>query len=90
MKINIYTNTKNGGKFTDAFPYSSVTGVQVEGPQSPGDEIIRAIDEQNMSSDKILVSRFLEFLGNRRLTVATLQDLSTEEQAQIKKEFIEG
>ena len=90
MKINIYTNTKNGGRFTDAFPYSSVTGVQVEGPQSPGEEIIRAIDEQKMYPDKILASRFLEFLGNRRLTVAKLKSLPTEEQAKIRKEFIEG
>lgn len=90
MKINIYTNTKSGGKFTDAFPYSTVTGVQSEGPQSPGDEIIKTLDERKMTPDKILATRFLEFLGNRRMTIEDLKNLSTEGQAEIRREFIEG
>jgi len=90
MKINIYTNTKSGGKFTDAFPSSSITGAPTDGPQSPGDEIIRAVDESRMRSDKILAQRFIEFLGNRRLTVWGLKNLFIEEQAKLRKEFLEG
>lgn len=90
MKINVFVPTRSGGKFADSFPHSSISGIQTDGPASPGDEVIRAVDESKMSSDKILAQRFLEFLGNRRLTVVMLENLPLEERIRLKKEFLEG
>lgn len=91
MKINIFIPTVSGGKFASSTAYhSSLSGSETTGPYSPGDEVIRAIDESKMSPEKIIAQRFLEFLGNRRLTVQQIKEFSIEEQNRLKKEFIEG
>lgn len=90
MKINVFVPTRSGGRFADAFPHSSISGIQTEGPENPGDEIIQAVDESRMSLEKVIAQRFIQFLGNRRLTVTVLKTLSIEEQDRLKKEFLEG
>ena len=89
MKMNIFVPTKNGGKFTDtSIPHSSITGVATGESTSPEDEIINAIDERKMSDEKYTAIKFLEFLGNRRLTLEDVNNLTAEEQSKLKKEFI--
>ena len=91
MKVNIFVPTRSGGKFTDySFTHSSITGEPVNGPVAPEDDIITEIDESRMSKEKILATRFLSFLGNRRLTMKSLKKLPLEEQTRLRKEFIEG
>lgn len=91
MKVNIFVPTRSGGKFTDySFNHSSITGEEVNGPVAPEDGIITEIDESRMSPKKILATRFLAFLKNRRLTMELLKKLSLEEQVRLKKEFIES
>ncbi len=90
MKINTFIKTKSGGNFTDVFPHSSITGMDEDGPQSPGDEVIRLIDESKMSPQKLLASRFIEFLGNRRLNMEKFKQLSWNEQNRMKKEFLDS
>ena len=90
MKVNVFVSTRSGGNFAGSFPHSSITGEQVDGPEAPEDSIIAAIDEDRISPEKALAVRFLTFLGNHRLTIESLNILSSEEQARLKKEFIEG
>lgn len=52
------------------------------------DLLIQSIDEQKMSREKILASRFLQFLSDRRLTMELLKQLSIDEQNRLKKEFL--
>jgi hypothetical protein len=87
MKINIFVPTVGGGNFTDAFPNSSLSGSVVEGPQSPGEEIIDAIDEERMTPEKRVARRFLKFLGNRRLNMMKLTELPKLEQSRLIAEF---
>lgn len=91
MKLNTFVPTRGGGKFADnQLNHSSITGEAVSGPFSPEEDLITEIDESRMSTEKIIAVRFLKFLGNRRLTIESLKQLSIEEQKKIKKEFIEG
>lgn len=90
MKVNIFISNSRGGNFTDAFPNSSLTGISVEGPQYPGEEIIDAIDESRMSTEKVIARRFLKFLGDRRLNMEKLGHLLREEQVRLIKEFVQG
>lgn len=87
MKINILVPTRSGGKFAGDSPHSSVAGESVSGPAAPEDELITIIDEDKMSVEKIVATRFLRFLGNQRLTIDKLNNLPKEEQQRIKKEF---
>jgi hypothetical protein len=88
MKMNVFVPTSRGGKFGTDQLYSSVTGQQISGPESPEDEIITAVDESKMSPQKVLAQRFLTFLGNHRLNMRTLKELPPGEQARLKKEFL--
>jgi hypothetical protein len=90
MKINVFIPTSSGGKFATDQLYNSFTGQLISGPKSPEDEIILAIDESKMSAPKVLAQRFLTFLGNHRLNMKTLKELSPGEQARLKKEFLGG
>ena len=91
MKLNTFVPTRGGGKFADnQLNHSSITGEQVSGPFVPEEELITEIDESRMSPEKIVATRFLKFLGNRRLTLASLKALPIKEQKKVKKEFIEG
>lgn len=91
MKLNTFVPTRNGGKFADSLlSHSSITGEAVSGPSSPENEIITEIDESRMSPAKFVATRFLTFLGNRGLTLKSLNEMSIREQKRIKKEFIEG
>lgn len=90
MKINIFVPTNDGGNFTGPIPYYSITGQVHDTPQSPEDDVINAIDESRMSPQKALVERFKVFLGNRRLKIADLKNLSKDEQNRIRKEFLDG
>jgi hypothetical protein len=54
------------------------------------DKFITRLDEQKMSSQKLLVTRFLTFLKEKNLDMAKLQALPKDRQAEIKTEFLEG
>lgn len=91
MKLNAFVPTRNGGKFADnQLNHSSITGEAVNGPYSPEDEVITEIDESRMSPEKFIATRFLTFLGNRGLTLKSLNSMPIEEQKRVIKEFIEG
>ena len=83
MKVNVFIETESG-------TFKSI-GLQENfyGDQILEDEIIDSIDEQKMSSEQILATRFLKFLSGRRLTIKKLLELPIEEQTRIKKEFTE-
>lgn len=51
------------------------------------EELIQNLDEQKMSPQKLLASRFLTFLGNHRLNLEKLKQLSQEEQDKLREEF---
>ena len=89
MKVNVFVPTRSGGKFTEAINYASITGEIENLPTSPEDAIISMIDEESMTEQEILLSRIKTFLGNRRLTMADVKNLPPEEQARLKKEFLE-
>jgi hypothetical protein len=55
----------------------------------PEEEFIQDIDEEKMTPEKILATRFLNFLGGRQLTMEKLRALPTKEQQRLKKEFLE-
>lgn len=61
-----------------------------EGLDDTEDRLIQEIDERNMSPRKLLATRFLTFLGNRRLTLEKLKLLPKEERQRIRKEFLEN
>ena len=88
MKINILAPTRSGGKFAGDTPHSSISGESVSGPAAPEDKIITDIDEEKMTHEKFVATRFLTFLGNQRLTLEQLNNLPEKEQQRIKKEFI--
>jgi hypothetical protein len=91
VKINVFIPTGKGGKFTDyGLTHSSISGQRANGPQSPEDEVITAIDESRMLPQKVIARRFLDFLGNHRLTIETLKQLSVIEQQRLRQEFIDG
>lgn len=89
MKLNLFVPTDNGGNYTSNFLYSSLTGEQSDLPQDPADAIIDMIDVQK-SPQKVLARNFLQFLGNRRLTLEKLKTLSKQEQQNIREEFLKG
>jgi len=63
-------------------------GHRTIGLQDVEDELIRDIDEQKMSPEKLLATRFLTFLGNRQINLTNLKLLPVEEQQRLKKEFL--
>ena len=65
-------------------------GHRAIGLQNVEDEIIQEIDEQKIPPAKLLATRFLTFLGNRRFSLIDFILLSTEEQERLKKEFLEN
>jgi hypothetical protein len=65
-------------------------GHRASGLQDVEDELIQDIDEQKMSSEKLLALRFIAFLGNRRLSLIDVKLLPIEEQQRLKREFLEN
>jgi hypothetical protein len=90
MKVNIFVQTSNGGKYAGDPPHQTITGLVAEGACDAGDEIITAIDESRMSPKQVTAQRFLKFLASRRLSIEKLKDLSVGEQARLKEEFLLG
>jgi len=97
MKRNTFIKTESGSfKAIHHEPLSDASSIAANLGSTAGsswvidaeDALIQSLDEQNMSPEKITASRFLTFLGNQRLTVATLEALPVEEQVRLKKEFL--
>jgi hypothetical protein len=83
MKINIFIQKENLVYKTIGL----VGGVQDGGLE---DVLINGIDEQKMTAEKIYARRFLDFLGNRRLTLQKLSELPKIEQNRLRTEFFEN
>lgn len=104
MKHNILIKTESGSH--KAIPRTSISDASgIAANLSRGGEeetswvaidaedvLIQSIDEQRypQSSEKKQASRFLAFLGNRRLTLEKLKELSVSEQLRLKREFLLG
>ena len=84
MKINVFIEKENGVYKSIGTQDDFYSGQMLE------DELVQSIDEEKMTREKILATRFLNFLGNRRLTIKKLSELPIEEQNRIKTEFIES
>ncbi|VVB52923.1 Uncharacterised protein [uncultured archaeon] len=87
MKMNIFA--ANDIADTDAFRGRAARGNRAISLIDPEADLIAAIDEETMSLDEILVTRFTEFLGNNRLTLDTFEQQSEDEQERLRKEFKE-
>jgi hypothetical protein len=88
MKTSIFIN--NDREDTNECGLREAGGYRAIGLQNVEDELIQDIDEQGMSPEKILASRFLTFLGNRQISLTDLFLLPEEEQQRLKKEFLEN
>jgi hypothetical protein len=86
MKLSIFA--VNDIEDVNEFHGREAGGNRAIGLQDAEDEMITAIDEHRMSPAKLSATRFLTFLGNRRLTIAKLKELPIEEQKRLKKEFL--
>lgn len=86
MKLTIFA--KNDVEDVNEFPGREAGGNRAIGLQDAEDEMIRMIDEQRMSPEKLMATRFLEFLGNRRLNMTKLKELPKKEQQRLKTEFL--
>lgn len=84
MKMNVFVINQTEDVLTGVY---DAKGHRAVGLADPEEEIINSIDEQKMSSKKILATRFLTFLGNRRLTLEKLKVLPKENQDKLRKEF---
>jgi hypothetical protein len=92
MKVNIFvTNDKTDvdGQYGEGIS----THREARGHRSVGlidyeEELVTMLDEQRMSPEKRRATRFLTFLGNRRLTMQKFADLSPSEQKRLKTEFL--
>jgi hypothetical protein len=74
MKHSIFVKMEGGGSRAIAL-------------QSTEDEMIQEIEEKGMQLEKLVATRFLAFLGNRRISLEELRALPIEEQNRLKKEF---
>jgi hypothetical protein len=84
VKRNILIKTESGN-----YRAISIHGLGSEMEfQADEEDLIKQIDEKKMSADKLVATRFLEFLGNHRLSIAGLKLLPIEEQVRLKKEFL--
>ena len=88
MKMNVFI--VNDVEDTNECGLRSAGGHRAIDVYDPEDELVQSIDEQKMSPEKLLTTRFLAFLGNRRLSLATLKLLPKEEQQRLKREFLEN
>lgn len=90
MKTNTYVvNDKEDVK--DSGGLREVSGNRAIGfVEDPEEELIRDIDEDRMHPAKIIATRFLDFLKDRRLSMSTLKLLPRDEQQRLKKEFLES
>lgn len=88
MKHNILIKKENGGY--KAITLKRVFNDEQAGFETTENDLIQNIDERLMSPTKLLVTRFLTFLGNRRLTLEKLKALPKAEQRRLRKEFVES
>lgn len=88
MKINTFV--VNGVGDVNECGLRTAGGHRAIGLQDAEEELIQNIDEHRMSATKVMVSRFISFLGNRRLTMDSLKLLPAHEQQRLKKEFAEN
>lgn len=86
MKINLFAVNK--AEDLNESGLREAGGHRAIGLVDPEANLVQAIDEKRMLPLKVLVTRFLSFLSNRRLSLNTLKTLSIEEQSQIRKEFL--
>lgn len=52
-------------------------------------ELVEDIDKPKYTTEQWRAKKFLEFLGNRRLSIDKLKQLDTQEQKRIRQEFLE-
>jgi hypothetical protein len=74
MKHNVFVEVEDGGR-------------RAVGLQNTEEEMIRDIDERSLPLEKLIATRFIAFLGDRRLNLEKLKALPLSEQARLKKEF---
>jgi hypothetical protein len=88
VKINVFAT--NNTHDTEEFMGREAGGNRTVSLQDTETDLVQKIDEHQMSDKKLTATRFLTFLGNRRLTMEMLKDLSKEEQTRLRKEFWEN
>ena len=98
MKRNILVKTESGGY--KAIPMEHISDASSgDANLATGgswlavdaeDKLITHLDEQKMSPQKLLATRFLTFLKEKNLDMVKLQALSKDRQLKIKTEFLEG
>ena len=88
MKTSIFIN--NDREDTNECGLREAGGYRAIGLQNVEDELIREIDEQGMTPEKLLTTQFLAFLNNRRISLDDLKLLPEKEQQRLKKEFSEN
>lgn len=96
MKRNILIKTESGGY--KAIPMEHISDASSgDANLATGgswlavdaeDKLIAHIDEQKMSSQKLLATRFLTFLAEKNLNTEKLKLLPKDRQREIKTEFL--
>ena len=87
MKMNLFVvNSKKDASETNLHDARGHLAVDVIDPEA---EMIQEIDEEKTRPDKLIAQKFLSFLGNRHLTLATINQTPITEQRRIRKEFLE-
>jgi hypothetical protein len=86
VKMNTFAT--NSVEDIDEFPGREALGNRALRVIDSEESLVTDIDEQRMSSEKLIATRFLSFLANKRLDMTKLKLLTVEEQQSLKKEFL--
>lgn len=85
MKTNIFA--VNNSEDINKCGFRDIGGSRAIGTYDVEDTMIRELDEDNMSHDKLIANKFLLFLGDNRLTINMFEQLYEQERKRLLRDF---